>query len=131
MDSKDTDRCLFCHIEKEEYLLETEYSFAKLDGYPISEGHTLIISKEHYVNYFELPEFVQIDMMKLVSETKKLLDKKYATSQYNIGINCGQLAGQTINHVHIHLIPRREKDIHDPRGGIRWILPDKAKYWDE
>ena len=128
---KDTRRCPFCHIGKEEYLLETEYSYAKLDAYPVSNGHTLIISKEHYSNYFDLPEFLQIDMMKLVSETKKYLDKKLGTSQYNIGINCGQSAGQTIDHVHIHLIPRREKDINDPRGGVRWVLPDKAKYWDE
>ncbi len=121
--------CPFCSIDISEYLIEGEYSYAKFDGYPVSDGHVLIISKEHESNFFELSSVVQNDMMKLVSRVKKLLDNKFGTSDYNIGINCGSLAGQTVNHVHIHLIPRREGDIEDPCGGVRWILPKKAKYW--
>ena len=123
--------CPFCKTTKNQYLIEGEYSYAKFDGYPISKGHVLIISKEHISNYFELSEIVQKDMMNLVSKVKKLLDSKYETADYNVGINCGYLAGQTIDHVHIHLIPRRKGDVEDPRGGVRWVLPEKAKYWDE
>jgi diadenosine tetraphosphate (Ap4A) HIT family hydrolase len=123
--------CFFCHIDKSEYIAESKYSFARFDGFPVSEGHVLIISKAHAQTYFDLSEVEQHDIMKLVTETKKILDKKFATSNYNVGINCGLLAGQSIDHVHIHLIPRREGDKEDPRGGVRWVLPEKANYWDE
>ena len=119
------------NIKKSQYLIEGLYSYAKWDAYPITDGHILIISKEHISNYFDLSENVQNDMMKLVAKAKKLLDLKYGTSDYNIGINCGYFAGQTIDHVHIHVIPRCKGDINDPRGGVRWVLPEKANYWDE
>lgn len=125
------NNCPFCSFNTKQYLIEGEHSYAKFDGYPVSDGHALIISKKHVSNYFDLSEVVQNDMMKLVSKVKKLLDFKYGTSDYNVGINCGNHAGQTIDHVHIHLIPRRKGDIEDPRGGVRWVLPKKAKYWDE
>ena len=123
--------CPFCYINKNQYLIEGSYSYAKWDAYPVTDGHILIISKEHTANYFDLSEVVQNDMMKLVVKAKKLLDLKYTSCDYNVGINCGYLAGQTIDHVHIHVIPRRKNDISDPRGGVRWVLPEKANYWDE
>jgi diadenosine tetraphosphate (Ap4A) HIT family hydrolase len=123
--------CPFCYIEKNEYIEESELSFAKFDQYPVSYGHALIISKRHASNYFDLSEEEQIDMMALVARVKKQLDKKTGSLHYNIGINCGQDAGQTIDHVHIHIIPRFKGDVEDPRGGVRWIIPDKANYWDE
>ena len=125
------NNCPFCSINQSQYLIEGKYSYAKFDGYPLTKGHVLIICKEHVSNYFDLSETVQNEMMKLVAKAKVLLDTNYSTSDYNIGINCGDLAGQTIDHVHIHLIPRRKGDIDDPRGGVRWVLPEKAKYWDE
>ena len=110
--------CPFCSINKAEYFIEGEYSYAKFDGYPVTNGHVLITSKEHVPNFFELSDVVKNDMMKLVSRVKELLDNQFGTSDYNVGINCGYLAGQTIDHVHIHLIPRREGDIEDPLGGV-------------
>lgn len=123
--------CPFCHIEDYEIIAESDYFFAKLDGYPVSEGHTLLISKRHVSTYFDLTEDEQIDMVKLLNIVKKKSDNDFETSDYNIGINCGELAGQTIDHIHVHLIPRRKGDVEDPRGGIRWVIADKAKYWNE
>lgn len=124
-------KCPFCNIKKSDVIEESEYFFAKLDGYPLTDGHTLIISKRHVANYFDLTEAEQIDMIKFLNTVKKRTDKEFEVSAYNIGVNCGENAGQTISHVHIHLIPRREGDVDDPRGGIRWIIPEKANYWDE
>ena len=123
--------CPFCHVEDHEIIAESEHFFAKLDGYPVSEGHTLLISKRHVSTYFDLTEDEQIDMVKLLNIVKKKSDNDFETSDYNIGINCGELAGQTIDHIHVHLIPRRNGDVEDPRGGIRWVIADKAKYWNE
>ncbi len=121
--------CPFCEITENEYIAESEYFFSKLDGYPVTDGHVLLISKRHVANYFDLTEDEQIDMVKLLNKIKKDTDLKFDTSQYNVGINCGELAGQTIGHVHVHLIPRRKDDVDDPRGGVRWVIPEKANYW--
>jgi len=123
--------CPFCHVEAHEVIAESEHFFAKSDGYPVSEGHTLLISKRHVSTYFDLTEEEQIDMVKLLNVVKKNTDKEFDASQYNVGINCGEFAGQTIDHVHIHLIPRRQGDVEDPRGGVRWVIAAKAKYWNE
>lgn len=123
--------CPFCHIENHEIIAESDYFFAKLDGYPVSEGHTLLISKRHVSTYFDLTVDEQIDMVKLLNIVKKKSDNDFETNDYNIGINCGELAGQTIDHIHVHLIPRRQGDVEDPRGGVRWVIADKAKYWNE
>lgn len=123
--------CPFCSIPDDELIAESEYFFAKMDGYPVTKGHTLLISKRHVASYFDLTEIEQMDMLKLLNLVKGYLDKKFETDQYNIGINCGELAGQTIGHVHMHLIPRTQGDVSDPRGGVRWVIPAKAKYWNE
>ena len=99
------------------------------DGYPVSEGHTLIIPKRHIGSYFELtsPEMAAIhDLLRMA---KRDLDALYHPDDYNIVINDGPAAGQTVPHVHIHLIPRYKGDVRDPRGGVRWLIPDKADYW--
>lgn len=123
--------CPFCNINSSEFLAESEYFYARLDGYPVTKGHTLLISKRHVGNYFDLTEKEQIDMVRLLNIIKKNAEHEFKTEHYNVGINCGELAGQTIDHVHVHLIPRKQGDVDDPRGGVRWVIPDKAKYWDE
>ncbi len=124
-------KCFLCRIDKSEYIAESEYAFARFDGYPVAEGHVLIISKSHTKTYFDLSEVEQLDIMRLLTKTKEILDKQFGTTDYNVGMNCGLLAGQSIDHVHIHLIPRRKGDKEDPRGGVRWVLPEKAKYWND
>jgi len=104
-------------------------AFVIRDGYPISSGHTLIIPKRHIASFFDATETERQVLFKLLDQEKTRLDNEFRPAGYNIGINDGPAAGQTVPHLHIHLIPRYEGDVEDPRGGIRWIVPEKAKYW--
>lgn len=120
--------CAFCNISPDEIIIENEYSFAKYDKYPVNLGHVLIIPKRHFANYFDSTHEEKLAILDLVDKCKTLLDKKYYPDGYNIGINCGQEAGQTIFHLHIHLIPRYVGDIKDPTGGVRGVIPHKRIY---
>jgi len=120
--------CTFCNIDKDRIILENEIAFAVYDVFPVSKGHMLIIPKKHINNYFEADEDTKKQLWKLVDECKGMADKKYAPQGYNIGINCGEAAGQTVMHLHIHLIPRYSGDIKNPRGGVRGVIPDKRIY---
>mgnify|MGYP001184491824 CR=1 FL=1 len=115
-------------LENREQLLENEVGFVIFDGFPVSEGHCLIVPHRVYSDYFDSTEDELIGLQKLVIETKKIIDEKYKPDGYNVGINCGEVGGQTVSHVHIHLIPRYKGDIEDPRGGVRGVLPSKQKY---
>jgi diadenosine tetraphosphate (Ap4A) HIT family hydrolase len=123
--------CLFCRIPAEDILIEHPLVLVKRDGYPVSRGHTLIIPRRHVASFFETTEEERAAMMKLLDEAKAILDREYSPDGYNIGINNGAVAGQTVMHVHMHLIPRYAGDRPDPRGGVRWILPEKAPYWEK
>ncbi|MBW7469720.1 HIT family protein [Marinobacter sp. F4218] len=123
------ERCPFCSITQDRILLENDSGYLINDGFPISPGHSLIIPRDHYADFFEIPEIVRTDLFRLVDEGKTLLSGSLYPDGYNIGINSGFAAGQTVPHLHIHLIPRFSGDQEDPRGGVRWIFPDKAKYW--
>ena len=120
--------CTFCNIDKKRIILENELAFAIYDSFPVSRGHMLIIPKKHIRNYFETDEHTKLQLWKLVDECKEMADKKFAPQGYNIGINCGEAAGQTVMHLHIHLIPRYTGDIENPRGGVRGVIPDKRIY---
>ena len=109
--------------------METDSAIAFLDNFPISLGHTLVIPGDHIGALMELPENDLSEIWDLVAHVRKLLIEKYKPDGFNIGINEGAAAGQTVPHAHIHIIPRFKGDVADPRGGIRWIIPDKAKYW--
>lgn len=124
--------CYFCDIKTnfESKVYETPTSIIFRDNFPITHLHTLIVPKEHIANIFDLSESQYIHLFDLVKEeSKKLLKLDPSIKGFNIGVNQGEVSGQTVNHVHIHLIPRREGDVLDPRGGVRWIIPEKAKYW--
>ena len=99
------------------------------DGFPISPGHTLIVPKRHVASFFDLTPEERADLLALLDAAKADLDRELSPQGYNIGINDGAAAGQTVPHLHIHLIPRFAGDQEDPRGGIRWIIPEKADYW--
>ena len=99
------------------------------DGYPVSPGHTLLIPKRHTGSFFDLSEQERSDLFSLLDRAKLVLDEEFQPQGYNVGINDGAAAGQTVPHLHVHLIPRFEGDLPDPRGGVRWVIPDKAKYW--
>lgn len=121
--------CPFCSLDKSRVLISNQFAVATADVFPVSEGHTLIISKRHISSIFDATEVELVDIFKLVAQTKVLLKNQYQMQGLNVGINDGIAAGQTVMHVHIHLIPRYMGDQSDPRGGVRWIYPDKAKYW--
>lgn len=120
--------CLFCNIPKTQYIYEDDYVYAIHDSYAVSKGHTLIIPKKHRAHYFDATENEVHAIHKALHHLKLELDTKYHPDGYNIGINNGLSAGQTILHLHVHLIPRYEGDMTDPRGGVRGVIPEKQKY---
>jgi len=122
-------QCPFCNLPKERVWLESKDSLAILDGFPLTDGHTLVIPKRHVLSVFELPQEQLNDLSAVVAKVRKILKAKYQADAFNVGVNDGLAAGQTVAHAHIHVIPRRKGDLPDPRGGIRWIIPQKAKYW--
>jgi len=122
-------KCPFCGLPKERAWFESRYSVAVLDAFPVTEGHTLVIPKRHVESCFDLPQNELNDISAVVTRVRMLLKKKFNTDSFNIAINDGVAAGQTIPHAHVHVIPRRMGDVADPRGGVRWIIPGKAQYW--
>jgi diadenosine tetraphosphate (Ap4A) HIT family hydrolase len=129
--SKAMNNCPFCNLDKSRVILANAHALAIYDGYPISPGHTLLIPKRHVASFFELTAEEQTAMFFLLAEMRQLLLTERNPDGFNIGINDGAAAGQTVMHLHIHLIPRYAGDMTDPRGGVRWIFPDKAAYWDK
>ena len=125
-----TKVCVFCAIPSERVVNSNIFGFVIRDGFPISEGHTLIIPKRHIGSFFDLETVERDSLFELLDQEKSVLTDKLNPDGFNIGINDGPAAGQTIEHLHIHLIPRYKGDLPDPRGGVRWIIPAKAKYWD-
>ena len=123
--------CPFCELDKDQIVANSSHGLAVRDGFPISPGHTLIVPRRHVASFFDLSSEEQSDLLELINDTKKLLESEFYPQGYNIGINDGPAAGQTVMHLHIHIVPRYEGDVTDPRGGIRWIFPEKANYWDK
>lgn len=122
-------KCPFCNINQEEIITESDYFFVIDDRYPVTEGHKLLITKQHIANCFELDALHLKDLWMLANKVRKdLLSKDDSINGFNFGCNAGKTAGQTIFHVHWHLIPRRRGDSKDPTGGIRGVIPEKQKY---
>ncbi|MFN3398118.1 MAG: HIT family protein [Sulfurimicrobium sp.] len=118
--------CPFCHPE--DILFENDLAYARPDLYPVNPGHLLIIPKRHVADFFLTTREERDALQSLLDEAKHHLDGKYAPSGYNIGINVGEAAGQTIFHVHMHLIPRYRGDTENPRGGVRGVIPARQSY---
>jgi len=123
------DICPFCSLPEARVVDSGEHGVVIRDAYPISQGHTLIIPKRHTGSFFTLTADERTDLLALLETAKAGLDREFHPQAYNIGINDGQAAGQTVPHLHVHLIPRYTGDRADPRGGVRWIIPEKADYW--
>lgn len=121
--------CPFCVLDPARILAEDELTVVYKDGFPVSPGHTVIIPRRHFPTLFDATEAEQIALLKALNLAKVILDERHQPDGYNIGINQGQAGGQSVPHLHIHIIPRYTGDKEDPRGGVRWILPEKAKYW--
>lgn len=123
--------CSFCNIYDQQIIFQDEFVMSFRDSFPISRGHSLIIPKRHISSFFELNDYEHNALLYALRAVQEELHEEYAPDGYNIGINDGLAAGQTIMHLHIHLIPRYTGDCIDPRGGVRWIFPEKAAYWLE
>ena len=134
IDKSMSHSCPFCELtnnNSERVIRQNDFAFVIRDGYPISNGHTLIIPKRHVSSFFDITDEEHQALFELLGQAKHVLDEIYKPDGYNIGVNDGTSAGQTVSHLHIHLIPRYDGDVGDPRGGVRWIFPDKADYWSD
>ena len=121
--------CLFCNIPPVRIVLENELAYAVRDGYPVTEMHSLIIPKRHIQDYFDLTTEELIACDQLIRSLKdEISNSDNSVNGFNIGMNSGETAGQTIFHCHIHLIPRRTGDVDNPRGGVRSIIPGMGNY---
>ena len=120
--------CPFCEPDDDRIIWKDENVYVIRDLYPVSPSHTLIIPYRHFASIFEATEDELRSIARALQERKLQLERSLAADGYNIGVNEGTAAGQTIPHVHIHLIPRFERDVDDPRGGIRGVIPEKKIY---
>ena len=127
--SEQANHCPFCTLPRERILGENKHAVWIRDGYPVSPGHSLVIPKRHVGSFFEVTDEERSDMLALLDLAKAAATDEFNPDGYNVGINDGPSAGQTVPHLHIHLIPRFKGDMPDPRGGVRWIIPAKADYW--
>jgi diadenosine tetraphosphate (Ap4A) HIT family hydrolase len=109
-------------------IVSTDFYHLIYDGYPVNKGHILIVSKEQKKDYFELSQEEKIDMHLAIALAKSIIEKEYSPDGYNVGMNCGEYAGQTIFHFHCHIIPRYKGDMENPRGGVRHCIPEKGNY---
>ncbi len=120
--------CPFCDIDNLDIILKNDYCFAVFDKYPVNEGHMLIIPFRHFDSFFDATKDEILAIHELLIDAKEYLDKKYSPDGYNVGVNIGKLSGQTIMHLHVHLIPRYKGDIENPTGGVRGVIPSKMFY---
>ena len=120
--------CPFCNTPDSKILIRNELCYARLDQYPVTEGHVLIIPVRHFSNYFDSTQDEKNAIWSLVDDAKQVIRQDRSPDGYNIGINIGRAAGQTIPHLHVHVIPRYEGDMVNPHGGVRGVIPTKQKY---
>ncbi|MBS3996790.1 MAG: HIT family protein [Hydrogenophaga sp.] len=120
---------LFCCLPQSRVLFRNETAIVVRDAFPVTLGHTLVIPLRHIESFFDTSAKERAAMFELLDAAKQQLQTEFAPAGFNIGINDGAAAGQTIRHLHMHLIPRYAGDRPDPRGGVRWVIPEKADYW--
>lgn len=125
----ETKPCIFCTLPPERIIDSNEHGIVIRDAYPVTLGHTLIMPRRHVGSWFDITEQVQLALLRLQTQAQQNLQKEFNPDGYTLGINDGPAAGQTVPHLHMHLIPRYNSDLKDPRGGVRWVIPEKAKYW--
>ena len=120
--------CPFCDLPEDRIILSMPRVFAVRDIFPASRGHTLIITRRHVATAFETDADERREMFEAMDAVVKALDEEYEPAGYNVGFNVGEAAGQTVMHVHLHVIPRYRRDVDDPRGGVRHVIPSKGNY---
>ena len=123
--------CRFCAELGNRKFLDTGQVLGIWDAFPVSPGHALLIPHRHVATWFDATIEEQQELVAAIEKAKTAIELEHSPDGYNIGINSGKAAGQTVPHLHVHVIPRYEGDVNDPRGGVRWIIPDRATYWEE
>ncbi|NEZ04287.1 HIT family protein [Wenzhouxiangella sp. XN201] len=126
----DDGDCPFCEPHPDQVFHEDELVLALWDRYPVSPGHALLIPRHHVSGWFEADPVTQLALISALPMAREVIEKKHSPDGFNIGANVGQAAGQTVFHLHVHLIPRYNGDQEDPRGGVRNVIPGQAKYWE-
>ncbi len=122
--------CIFCsRVTGGDLLAANDLAAGFMAGYPVSPGHVLIVPRRHEADFFALSAEEQAAMVALVAPVRRHVDAEFKPDAYNLGANVGAAAGQTIPHAHLHVIPRYQGDVPEPRGGVRWVLPATARYW--
>jgi ATP adenylyltransferase len=122
--------CPFCAELDDRKFLDTEKVLGIWDAFPISPGHALLMPRRHIATWFDATTEEQHALVAAINAAKTAIELEQSPDGYNIGINSGEAAGQTVQHLHVHVIPRYEGDVDDPRGGVRQVLPEKAAYWE-
>ncbi len=123
--------CPFCNPPPGRVVLEGVAAMALWDSHPLNPGHVLIVPRRHVASWFEVTATEREQMLDLADDARRIVIEKHRPDAFNLGINDGAMAGQTVPHVHLHLIPRYRGDMPDPRGGVRWIIPERAGYWNK
>ena len=125
------ENCPFCAKLDNRIFLDTDDVRGVWDAFPVSPGHALLLPRRHFMTWFDATVEEQRALMAAVEITKGEIEKTHQPDGFNIGINSGEAAGQTVQHLHVHVIPRYSGDVPDPRGGVRWVIPDRAAYLEE
>ena len=121
--------CFFCKcLDEKNYELENEYAIARFDDFPVNKGHLEVITKRHIKDWWETTPEEKLAVFELLDKAKEIIESKYNPDGYNIGMNLGKSAGQTVMHLHVHLIPRYVGDVANPRGGVRGVIPERKNY---
>jgi diadenosine tetraphosphate (Ap4A) HIT family hydrolase len=123
--------CPFCSLEPDQKWIENEHAVAFPDAFPSTDGHMLVVPRRYVGSIYELTASEQSALWDVVAEVRQRLLTGLKPDGFNIGVNDGIADGQTVEHAHVHVIPRRKGDVPDPRGGIRWIIDEKANYWNK
>lgn len=121
--------CPFCGVADGRIVWSSPLAIAVWDAFPVSLGHALVIPRRHAAAWSDLGADEKAALTAGIDAVRALIDARYEPHAYNVGFNDGAAAGQTVMHFHVHVIPRYQGDVSDPRGGVRWVLPDKAAYW--
>lgn len=118
--------CLFC--DSSTAVLRNEHAYVRFDDYPANPGHCLIIPFRHFASFFEATAEERAAIFSIIDQARALVDEQYRPGGYNIGVNVGPIAGQSVPHLHVHLIPRYAGDVENPKGGVRGVIPSRQKY---
>lgn len=121
--------CPFCSVDHDRIEYEATLVLGLWDGFPVTDGHALVVPRRHVTSWFHATPDEQAALMLGVDVMRSLVLARGPVDGFTIGINDGPAAGQTVPHLHVHVIPRRLGDVDDPRGGVRWVIPARARYW--